>query len=89
MELLNLISCTILLGFSTWAILHPNFKDGIVMKLGLILLSFSSLAGLVHYFDAGYRADAQTALSNASFAVIALSMIWRRIHRPVWGEYEH
>lgn len=85
MQLLNLFACAFLFGFSSWAILSPHFHDGILMKKGLIILAMTSFASVVHYFDPMHAVDAQTSLLNMAFAIIAWSMIWRRIHRPVWG----
>jgi len=84
MQLLNFLACAFLFGFCLWAVLWPHFKDGVVMKAGLILIGLNGLAGLLYYY-AGQTTTPQTFVSNLAFSLWAASIVTRRIRRPVWS----
>lgn len=84
MQLLNILACAILFSFSSWAILCPSFKDGIFLKKGLILLVVASFASLMNYFtNPDFEVLPTTVLLDCAFAVVCISMVWRRITRKV------
>lgn len=85
MQFLNILACAILFGFSSWAVLSPDFKDGLLLKKGLIVLAVASFASLMSYFtDPEYEVLSTTVLLDCAFAVVCVSMVWRRIHRKLW-----
>lgn len=85
METLNFLFCLAIFGQSSWAILHPNFKDGIVMKFGLILLAMASFVTALSIGSGKYHVQPHEFVINFAITVVLLSMLWRRLHRMVWS----
>lgn len=88
MPLLNMLACAILFACSSWAILSPNFNDGLIMKKALILIALSSMAGVLHSSDPHFTIPADAVVLNSAFAMMALSMVLRRFTRPVWRSHD-
>lgn len=84
MQILNFVACGFLFGFCLWAVLWPQFKDGVLMKAGLVLIGLNGFAGLMHYYI-GHLATPQAVLYNVAFALWALAILSRRIRRPAWS----
>lgn len=81
MQTINFIACMILLGFPLWAVLSPCFKDNWLLRPGLIAAALCGFAGLMYYYAGNYSAPAHTVFTNVAFALVLLSMIWRRAVR--------
>lgn len=84
MQILNLFACLFVFGFCVWAVLWPHFKDGVVMKFGLIMIGINGLAGILAFMS-GQGASPQTVFMNIAFSFWAASVLTRRVRRPVWS----
>ena len=86
MYCINAIACFIMLGFSVWAVLSPSFKDGIMMKSALFIISLVGLSGFINALERAPHLMWQQVLANIGFALLVSAMVARRIHRRVWHE---
>lgn len=85
----NIVSCLMILGFSTWGVLARNFADGIILKKALIVAWFGSAAKitmLLKELQLGvHRSDPANTALNVALAIVIVSIMWRRISRNVWS----
>lgn len=68
----NLVALCVICGWSTWCVLSPFVKDGIIGKLIFSTLSISSLAVLLGGDNLAY------ALLNSSIAAVGVRHVFMR-----------
>lgn len=85
MQILDFIALCVIFGLTNWAIIDPRFKDGVFLKKGLVCLSLSSFACLVHYVYPELPKGWSQTLLNGSVAFIVMLVALRRLFRPAYG----
>lgn len=78
LEDLNVLACVLLASGATWAVLSPTVKDGVVVKIGMILiaLGFASTAVLLSE-DRLWALNRALALVHAGILVVGLGYALR------------
>lgn len=74
-------SCA-LAGLAAWAVLSHSVRDGVVVKLGLIMLSMGHVIAVLHLAGSSGAADLLALnrarfVSNAGLLVVVLGYAWR------------
>lgn len=82
LSLINLMSSCVLAALAAWAVMSPTVKDGVVVKVGLIFLSFGHAIAATHLFGGIEAADLMGLnrarfVSNTGLVVIVLGYWWR------------
>ena len=84
MELVNLVAYFIIMLCTTWGIISPSFRDGLVLKIGMIFTFFGSIASTAHLIDGELHPDQSQTLMAVGFAIGVAAITCRRLLRPVW-----
>ena len=66
---------------ATFMILNTHVKDGVTLKVCLIVLAVSSLASAHKYMMGGVPVDPEEAFFNAAVAAVAIIMVARVFKR--------
>lgn len=82
-ELIQIAACIFIIGFGIWSNLSPRFNDGIVLKVGTLILALAATADIA---NALIHQDTVIAdlIANVGICFVYASMCWRRIVRVVW-----
>lgn len=75
---LFLVACVVLLIGSIYMILCPRYQDGIIGKLGLIIIAAPAAIAIYKYFDASLPAVPKEASAIALGTAI---FFWRHLRR--------
>jgi hypothetical protein len=93
LSLINLGSSCALAALAAWAIMSPVVRDGIIVKVGLILMTMGHGIAALHLFNGLAHADLlglnrARFLINAGLLIVVLGYGWRhrcgeRLHHIV------
>lgn len=65
---LNVGLCVALGGFVAWAILSYRVRDGVIIKLGLILMALGLFGSTIHFAGGGYGPPEGALLARSTLA---------------------
>jgi hypothetical protein len=82
LSLINLASSCALAALAAWAVLSPSVRDGVLVKLGLILLAMGHGIAALHLAGGIDQADLMGLnrarfVSNLGLLVVVLGYGWR------------
>lgn len=75
----NAVACLLLALLAAWAVISPRVRDGVVIKLGLILLAMGAagLAVALATGDPAYVVLRALVLHTVGLYLIAVGWLWR------------